>query len=54
MLYKQLKEILVPRYEDVIFLDSDAEPKVDKMSDAETIDYTSDIEITNKRLLHPR
>ena len=33
------------RYKHVIFPDSDAEPKVDQMSAAETIDYTSGIYI---------
>ena len=42
------------RYEDVIFPDSDTKTKVDQMSDAETVDYISDIEITDKRPLHPR
>lgn len=33
------------KYKHVIFPDSNAEPKVNQMSDAETIDYTSGIYI---------
>ena len=42
------------RYEDVIFPDSDTESEVDQMSDAETIGYMSDIDITDKQPLHSR
>ena len=42
------------RYEDVIFPDSDTESEVDQMSDAETIGYMSDIDITDERPLHSR
>ena len=56
MSYKQFIRDPIPdlRYKDVIFSDSDVESKVDQMSDDDTIDYTSDIEITGKQSLHPR
>ena len=56
MSYKQFIRDPIPdlRYKDVIFSDSDVESKVDQMSDDDTIDYTSDIEITGKQSLHSR